>query len=198
MPDIKLNLCASYFSIIDNSLDINIFIEDLCEKSGVSIHEAKKILPMSQKDYSSFFLKILIKKLDQHTLEQLQEEFINDKISSVYDKILEGIILRLEMYLPYKSSFKILSKGAETKAKNFFNLLQSNQNFMLKLLNLAEGSNSECKNNLKSLALNIIYLRSIEVFLKEDKHNLETTIRFLDNNLREIQDIGDMLGIIQK
>jgi hypothetical protein len=38
----------------------------------------------------------------------------------------------------------------------------------------------------------------MDVFLKEEKSNLEKTIRILDNNLREIQDIGDALGIIKK
>ena len=198
MLDIKSNLCTAYFSIVNHSLNINVLIEDLCEKSSVGIEEAQKILPINQKNYSSFFLKILIKKLDQDTLKQLEEEFSDDTISSVYDKILEGIILRLEMYTPYKTSLKVLSEGSDIKAKNFFNLLQSNQDFTLKLLNLAEGSKSKCINIIKSFALNIIYLKTIDAFLKEENSNLETVIRVLDNNLREIQDVGELLGIIKK
>lgn len=198
MSDIKSNLCEAFFSIMNHTLNEEILIEDLCEKSGIQIEEAQKILPLSQKDYSSFFLKILIKKLDQKTIEELQKEFNNDKISSVYDKILEGIILRFEIYTPYKLSLKTLSISLDIKTKNFFNLLSSNQNFMLKLLNLAEGNKNECKNIIKSLALNIVYFKTMDVFLKEEKSNLEKTIRILDNNLREIQDIGDALGIIKK
>lgn len=198
MSDIKSNLCEAFFSIMNHTLNEEILIEDLCEKSGIQIEEAQKILPLSQKDYSSFFLKILIKELDQKTIEELQKEFNNDNISSVYDKILEGIILRLEIYTPYKLSLKTLSIGLDIKTKNFFNLLSSNQNFMLKLLNLAEGNKNECKNIIKSLALNIVYFKTMDVFLKEEKSNLEKTIRILDNNLREIQDIGDVFGIIKK
>ncbi|MDB9915281.1 hypothetical protein OAD30_00490 [Alphaproteobacteria bacterium] len=198
MSDIKSNLCEAFFSIMNHTLNEEILIEDLCEKSGIQIEEAQKILPLSQKDYSSFFLKILIKELDQKTLEELQKEFNNDNISSVYDKILEGIILRFEIYTPYKLSFKTLSIGLDIKTKNFFNLLSPNQNFMLKLLNLAEGNKNECKNIIKSLALNIVYFKTMDVFLKEEKSNLEKTIRILDNNLREIQDIGDVFGIIKK
>ena len=198
MSDIKSNLCEAFFSIMNHTLNEEILIEDLCEKSGIQIEEAQKILPLSQKDYSSFFLKILIKELDQKTIEELQKEFNNDNISSVYDKILEGIILRLEIYTPYKLSLKTLSSGLDIKTKNFFNLLSSNQNFMLKLLNLAEGNKNECKNIIKSLALNIVYFKTMDVFLKEEKSNLEKTIRILDNNLREIQDIGDVFGIIKK
>jgi len=198
LSDIKSNLCEAFFSIMNHTLNEEILIEDLCEKSGIQIEEAQKILPLSQKDYSSFFLKILIKELDQKTIEELQKEFNNDNISSVYDKILEGIILRLEIYTPYKLSLKTLSIGLDIKTKNFFNLLSSNQNFMLKLLNLAEGNKNECKNIIKSLALNIVYFKTMDVFLKEEKSNLEKTIRILDNNLREIQDIGDVFGIIKK
>ena len=198
MSDIKSKLCEAFFSIMNHTLNEGILIEDLCEKSSIPIEEAQKILPLSQKDYSSFFLKILIKELDQKTIEELQKEFNNDNISSVYDKILEGIILRLEIYTPYKLSLKTLSIGLDIKTKNFFNLLSSNQNFMLKLLNLAEGNKNECKNIIKSLALNIVYFKTMDVFLKEEKSNLEKTIRILDNNLREIQDIGDVFGIIKK
>jgi hypothetical protein len=183
---------------MNHTLNEEILIEDLCEKSGIPIEEAQQILPLSQKDYSTFFLNILIKQLDQNTLEELQEEFNNDKVSSAYDKILEGIILRIEFYTPYKSSLQTLSKGLNIKTKNFFNLLNSNQDFMLKLLNLADGNKNECKNIVKSLALNFIYFKTLDVFLKEEKSNLEKTIRILDENLREIRDIGDVLGIIKK
>ena len=53
--ELKSKLCTAYFSIINASLKTEIFIEELCVKSKVSIEDAQKVLPKMQKDYKIFF-----------------------------------------------------------------------------------------------------------------------------------------------
>ncbi len=57
--DLKSKLCKAYFSIINSSLKTEIFIEELCVKSKVSIEDAQTVLPKMQKDYKIFFLTIV-------------------------------------------------------------------------------------------------------------------------------------------
>ena len=38
----------------------------------------------------------------------------------------------------------------------------------------------------------------MDVFLKEENSSLDSTIRYLDKYLHEIEDIGHMIGIIKK
>ena len=196
--DLKSKLCKAYFSIINSSLKTDIFIEELCLKCKVSIEDAQTILPKMQKDYKIFFLTMLLLKLDQETLNEFEEEIYHDNISNIYEKTLEGITLRFEKYLPFRPALKILSEGLDLRAKNFLELLESNHFFMLALLDLLESNKNQCTKILKSIALNLVFLKTTDIFLKEENLNLDSTIRYLDKYLHEIEDIGCMIGIIKK
>ena len=196
--DLKSKLCEAYFSIIDSSLKTDIFIEELCVKSKVSIEDAQTVLPKMQKDYKKFFLTMLLLKLDQETLNQFEEEIYHDNISNIYEKTLEGITLRFEKYLPFRPALKILSEGLDLRAKNFLGLLESNHFFMLGLLDLVESNKNQCAKILKSIALNLVFLKTTDIFLQEENSSLDSTIRYLDKYLHEIEDIGYVLGIIKK
>ena len=195
---LKSKLCEAYFSIIDSSLKTDIFIEELCVKSKVSIEDAQTVLPKMQKDYKIFFLTMLLLKLDQETLKEFEEELFHDNVSNIYEKTLEGITLRFEKYLPFRPALKILSKGLDFRAKNFLGLLESNHFFMLGLLDLVESNKNQCTKILKSISLNLVFLKTTDIFLKEENSNLDSTIRYLDKYLHEIEDIGHMIGIIKK
>jgi len=196
--DLKLKLCKSYFSIINSSLKTEIYIEELCIESKVSMKDARMVLPKMQKDYKNFFLTTLLLKLDQETLNEFEEEIYHDNVSNIYEKTLEGITLRFEKYLPFRPALKILSEGLDLRAKNFLILLESNHFFMLGLLDLVESNKNQCAKILKSIALNLVFLRTTDVFLKEENSSLDSTIRHLDKYLHEIEDIGHMIGIIKK
>ncbi|MDA0764779.1 MAG: hypothetical protein O3A39_10115 [Proteobacteria bacterium] len=198
MSEIKLNLCEVYFSIIKKRFKTEINIDELCKLSKISMEDAEAVLPKFQRDYNVFFLKILLAKLDEETLKEFKEEISYDTVSNVYEKILEGIILRFDKYLSYQPIFKILSEGFDLRAKFFCQLFKNNQSFMFDLLNIVEGSENKCKLLLKSVALNLVYSRTVDVFLKEENSNLDATIRYLDQYLHEIEDLGYMFGIIKK
>ena len=196
--DLKSKLCEAYFSIINSSLKTDIFIEELCVKSKVSIEDAQTVLPKMQKDYKNFFLTMLLLKLDQETLNEFKEEIYHDNVSTIYEKMLEGITLRFEKYLPFRPALRILSEGLDLRAKNFLELLENNHFFMLNLLDLLESNKNQCTKILKSIALNLAFIKTIDIFLKEENSSLDSTIRYLDKYLHEIEDIGYMIGIIKK
>ena len=198
MLDLELKLCNAYFSIVNSTLRTEVSAKELCEKIEVSIEEADAVLPKSPENFKNFFLKILIKKLDNDTLMQFKDDILEDNISSVYDKILECITLRFENYLPYQNALKALSNQLDLQTKNFFVLFQINQSFMSDLLDLVEGSSNRCNKITKSVALNMLFIKTLEVFLNEKKSNLDTITRYLDKYLSEIEDLGYMLRIIKK
>ncbi len=198
LSEIKLNLCEVYFSIIKKRFKTEINIDELCKLSKISMEDAEAVLPKFQRDYNVFFLKILLAKLDEETLKEFKEEISYDTVSNVYEKILEGIILRFDKYLSYQPIFKILSEGFDLRVKFFCQLFKNNQSFMFDLLNIVEGSENKCKLLLKSVALNLVYSRTVDVFLKEENSNLDATIRYLDQYLHEIEDLGYIFGIIKK
>ena len=136
--DLKWKLCDAWFSNIVSSKKSSIIIEDRCLQSNVSYDEVKKIIPEDSIHDKFYFLKILISRLDKETLEEFKTDISEDTISSTYDKILEGLTLRFEKFLEYKSAFKIMSKGTERRVENLFKLLQQNYLFMSGLLALFE------------------------------------------------------------
>ena len=194
---LKWKLCKSYFSIIDSSLKDEVTFDELIAFSKILPKDARKIIDKNKKDYNFFFLKILFSNLDAQTLSQFKTDIAEDTISNNYEKILEGLTLRLESFLPYRKSFKILSQNQNIKVLNFLKLLESNCSFMSDLLDIIEGGQNQNIKMLKSLALNIVFVRAMNVFLKENDHNLDSTIRNLDKFLRDFEDVGHFIGVIK-
>ena len=68
---------------------------------------------------------------------------------------------------------------------------------MLNLLELVEERQICSFKIIKSITLNIIFARTMDIFLKEEKNELNSTLRNLDKYLSDVEDMGVMLGIIQ-
>ena len=196
--DLKWRLCDAYFSILVSSKKSSIIFEDLCIQCNLSYDEAKKIIPEDSIHNHIFFLKILISRLDNETLEEFKIDISEDTISSTYDKILEGLTLRFEKFLEYKSAFKIISEGNKWRVKNLLKLLQQNYSFMSNLLDLVENNQNCSVKTIKSVVLNILFIKALEVFLKDENNNIDSTVRHLDKYLKDIEDIGVFSGIIKK
>ena len=194
---LKWQLCKAYFAIIDSSLKEEVTFDELIFVSKVKPNDANKIISENNKNYNIFFLKILLSKLDAQTLSEFKIDIAEDTISNTYEKILEGLTLRLESFLPYRKSFKTLSQNQNTKVLNFLKLLENNCSFMSDLLDIIEGSQNQNIKLLKSLALNIVFVRAMNIFLAENDHNLDSTIRNLDKFLRDFEDVGRFIGVIK-
>ena len=50
---------------------------------------------------------------------------------------------------------------------------------------------------LKSMALNIVFTKSLEIFLKDENKDIDTVIRYLDKYLSDLEDIGLLVGVIK-
>ena len=195
---IKVRLCDQYLQIVSKSMSANISLEELCRVSKISHDRAKKIIPPNFVE-TFFFLKIYISKVDKEVLNDLKIELMDDDVSTVYDKILEGITIRFEAFLKHKRALQILSYGIDQRIEIFFKLLRENVYFMSNLLDIVENeSENFLLNKIKSIALNFVFIKALEKFLKDESTEIDTTIRLVDKYLTEIEDLGFMLGIIKK
>ena len=196
--NLEWKLCDAYFSILKKNMSSQVSLDQLSIAAKISREEVEKIVSTNLIDYKVFFLKILISKLDREVLSELKADIVDDTISSTYDKILEGLSLRFEKYLEYKQCFKILSKNSKQKIEVFLNVFRENYNFSFNLITLIEEDQNCGIQTLKSLALNIVFIRGLEIFLKDENKDIDTVIRYLDKNLSDIEDIGLFMGIIKK
>ena len=196
--NLEWKLCEAYFSILEKNITSQVSFEELAMAAKISKEQVETIVPKQSKDYRIFFLKILISKIDSDVLTELKEDLVDDTISSTYDKILEGLSLRFEKYIQYKPSLKILSSNSKQKLEVFLNVFKENFNFSFNLLTLIEKDQKCGIKTLKSLALNIVFTKSLEIFLKDENRDIDSVIRYLDKYLSDIEDLGLFLGIIKK
>ena len=195
--NIEWKLCEAYFSIIETRMSTEVSLDELCEVSKISLEEANKIVSNNSINNSNFFLKILISKIDREVLSELKEDITDDTVSSTYDKLLEGLSLRFEKYLEYKQSLKNLSKNSIKKIQVFLNVFKENYFFSFNLLTLIEEEQNCGLKILKAMALNIVFTKSLEIFLKDEKKDIDTVTRYLDKYLSNMEDIGLFVGIIK-
>jgi len=195
--EIELKLCETYFSVLSKTSTYNITLDELCVASKISYEKAKKIIPTNfNEDF--FFLKFFISKVDSEVLEELKNEIQDDDVSTVYDKILEGITLRFEKFLKNKTAIQILSHDLDKRINIFFKLLKENYSFMINLLKLVEENQNCFLQNIKSVALNFVFIKGLEKFLEDEAQDVDTTVRFIDKYLTEIEDFGFLIGFLKK
>jgi len=195
--NLEWKLCEAYFSILEMSMTSEISLDKLCAEAKTSKEEVEKIVPNNPKNYRIFFLKILISKLDREVLAELKVDIADDTISSTYDKILEGLSLRFEKYFQYKKSLKILSSNPKRRIEIFLNFFRENYNFSSNLLTLVEEDKNCGIKTLKSLALNIVFTKSLEIFFKDENKDIDAVIRNLDKYLSDMEDLGLFTGLIK-
>ena len=196
--NLKWKLCEAYFSILKKGMTSEISLDQLCINADISRDEADKIAPNNLIEYRIFFLKILISKLDREVLTELEVDLADDNISSTYDKILEGLSLRFEKYLQYKEPLRFLSSDSKQRTEVFLKVFRENYNFSSNLLTLIEEDQKCGIKTLKSLALNIVFTKGLEIFLKDTNEDIDSVIRYLDKYLSDMQDLGLFMGIINK
>jgi len=195
--EIELKLCETYFSILSKTSTYNITLDELCVASKLSYEKAEKIIPTNFNE-NFFFLKLFILKVDSEVLEELKNEIQDDDVSTIYDKILEGITLRFEKFLKNKTAIQLLSHDLDKRINIFFKLLKENYSFMINLLKLVEENQNCFLQNIKSVALNFVFIKGLEKFLEDEAQNVDTTIRFIDKYLTEIEDFGFLIGFLKK
>ena len=195
--NLKWKLCEAYFSIIEKSMTSKVSLDELCKVSKISLEEATRIVSDNSIHNGNFFLKILISKIDKEVLSELKEDITDDTVSSTYDKLLEGLSLRFEKYFEYKQSLKKLSKNSKQKIQVFMNVFKENYTFFSNLLTLVEEEQNCGLKILKSMALNIVFTKSLEIFLKDENKDIDSVIRYLDKYLSDLEDIGLLVGVIK-
>jgi ACT domain-containing protein len=195
--NLKWKLCEAYFSILEKSMTSEVSLDELCKVSKISLEEATRIVSDNSINNGNFFLKILISKIDKEVLSELKEDITDDTVSSTYDKLLEGLSLRFEKYFEYKQSLKKLSKNSKQKIQVFMNVFKENYTFFSNLLTLVEEEQNCGLKILKSMALNIVFTKSLEIFLKDENKDIDSVIRYLDKYLSDLEDIGLLVGVIK-
>ena len=161
---------------------------DIVRKAKVSFEEANIIFPFDDKLIKIKLMKIFIKNIDENALILFNNEIKNEDIT-LYEKLLEGIFIRFEELFKNRKAIMKLSYNLNMKILNFNTLFFDNHIFMLKLLKLSGDKDSFIKLNIKSVLLNSLFLKFMIKFLNEDKININSLMRKVDEDLKRFFEI---------
>jgi len=161
---------------------------DIVRKAKVSFEEANIIFPFDEKLIKIKLMKIFIKNIDENALILFNNEIKNEDIT-IYEKLLEGIFIRFEELFKNRKVIIKLSYNLNMKILNFNTLFFDNHIFMLKLLKLSGDKDSFIKLNIKSVLLNSLFLKFMIKFLNEDKININSLMRKVDEDLKRFFEI---------
>ena len=162
---------------------------NIVDKAKVSLEKANIIFPFDDELVKIKLMKIFLKNIDQGALTVFCDE-IKDENITFYEKLLEGIFIRFEELFKHKKAIKKLSYNLNMKILNFNILFFDNHIFMLKLLKLSGDNDSFIKLSIKSVLLNSIFLRCMIMFLNEDKMNINSLMRKVDDDLKKLFEIN--------
>jgi len=167
----------------------NLTFSNIVDKAKVSLEKANIIFPFDDELVKIKLMKIFLKNIDQGALTVFCDE-IKDENITFYEKLLEGIFIRFEELFKHKKAIKKLSYNLNMKILNFNILFFDNHIFMLKLLKLSGDNDSFIKLSIKSVLLNSIFLRCMIMFLNEDKMNINSLMRKVDDDLKKLFEIN--------
>ena len=162
---------------------------NIVDKAKVSLEKANIIFPFDDELVKIKLMKIFLKNIDQGALTVFCDEIKNENIT-FYEKLLEGIFIRFEELFKHKKAIKKLSYNLNMKILNFNILFFDNHIFMLKLLKLSGDNDSFIKLSIKSILLNSIFFRCMIIFLNEDKMNINSLMRKVDDDLKKLFEIN--------
>ena len=167
----------------------NLTFSNIVDKAKVSLEKANIIFPFDDELVKIKLMKIFLKNIDQGALTIFCDEIKEEKIT-FYEKLLEGIFIRFEELFKHKKAIKKLSYKLNMKILNFNILFFDNHVFMLKLLKLSGDNDSFIKLNIKSVLLNSIFFRCMNIFLNEEKMNINSLMRKVDDDLKKLFEIN--------
>ena len=167
----------------------NLTLSNIVDKAKVSLEKANIMFPFDDELVKIKLMKIFLKNIDQGALKIFCDEIKDEKIT-FYEKLLEGIFIRFEELFKHKKAIKKLSYNLNMKILNFNILFFDNHIFMLKLLKLSGDNDSFIKLSIKSVLLNSIFFKCMIVFLNEDKMNINSLMRKVDDDLKKLFEIN--------
>ena len=180
-------IANQYIKMLLNE-ETKLTFRDIVRKAKVSFEEANIIFPFDDKLIKIKLMKIFIKNIDENALILFNNEIKNEDIT-LYEKLLEGIFIRFEELFKNRKAIMKLSYNLNMKILNFNTLFFDNHIFMLKLLKLSGDKDSFIKLNIKSVLLNSLFLKFMIKFLNEDKININSLMRKVDEDLKRFFEI---------
>ena len=126
----------------------------------------------------------------------LADDFADDPEASHHDKILEGLIARYEAWRPYRKAIDHLNKASLRDPLLGAMLVMRLNQASERLLTIAGVDLGGINGMLRVKGLSGIALYMQREWMRDDSPDMATTIRSLDQRLRQAEKLASTLRII--
>lgn len=134
--------------------------------------------------------------IDDAVMAQLAADFAADEDAHPREKILEGLIARYEAYVSHKAVIKALNKASVTNPVLAAMMVTSLNLASKTILNLAGVDTDGLMGMIRVKGLSGVALSCQRDWFNDDSPDLSSTIRALDNRLKQAENIASTLMII--
>ena len=124
-------------------------------------------------------------KLDQEALLQSAEDFADDPHARIYDKLLEGLMMRFELFAPYRAQFDNLHHSAKRNPALALHLAHHLQDMIGRLLTLAGDETIGPRKQARIFGVGAVLMRVRATWIKDEGADLGLTLKALDDELKK-------------
>lgn len=136
--------------------------------------------------------------LDTNALAMSAEDFADDPQASIYEKILEGLMMRFEALAPYRAQFNHLHDGAKQNPILAMHCLHQLSHTVGKLLTLAGDHSEGAIKQARILGVVGVLLRVRPVWSQDEGADLGLTLKALDDELKKACEWAVSLRVLSK
>ena len=172
-------LFAALWSALDQQPLGAISLEQLADEAGLALTD----LYVRYADSDAVLLAAL-RALDAAALRQSADDFADVPEASVYEKLLEGLISRFELYAPLRVQMKAVHGAAQRNPVLAACLLARLADMTDRLLSLCGDEVTGWRRQARIKGILAVLLRVRRVWQSDDTAGLSLTLSSLDKELR--------------
>lgn len=139
-----------------------------------------------------------LESLDVDALAQSADDFADDPHASIYEKILEGLMMRFELLAPYRAQFDALHDAAKKQPLLGLHLTHQLSHSVGKLLYLAGDESQGAIKQARILGVVGVLLRVRPVWSQDEGADLGLTLKALDDELKKACEWAVSLRVLSK
>lgn len=139
-----------------------------------------------------------LKDIDDTVAAGLAEDLAEDADASTRERILEGMIVRYEAYVPFKAAIRALNKAAAMNPPLALLMVARLSAASQSLLEMSGLDTSGLKGLMRVKGLSAVALSVQRDWLADDSTDLSVTIRALDKRLGQAEGLAETLNIISR
>ena len=176
----KAALAETCWQMLGSQMPSEITMAALAEQCDIS--EAEAVL------HAGDVTNLILHQLDRQDDEALQSsfsDFADDPDASVYEKLLEGLIMRFEVLAPSRAQLRNLHQDAVRNPLLAAHCLHQLSHTVGRLLYLAGDDTAGLLKQLRVAGVVGVLMRVRSVWLDDDSDDLGLTIKKLDDELKK-------------